>query len=59
MDGTALDAEDGLKDQVELERPKVGKPVSPPPLDPPPPLDGGGEALVDELVPPAFEPLFE
>ena len=57
MDGTELDdAEDGLKDHVELERPKVGKPDSFEELVPPVPT-GGGEALV-ELWPP-FDALFE
>ena len=56
MDGTELEAEDGLKDQVELERPSVGKPDSPEAPVPPAPA-GGGEALV-ELWPP-FDALFE
>ena len=58
MDETELDdAEDGLKDQVELERPNpAGKPDSFEELVPPIPT-GGGEALV-ELWPP-FDALFE
>lgn len=60
----ALEAEDGLKDQVELERPRVGNPPPlPPPLEPPldPPLEltGGGDDLEDGLFPPLLEPLFE
>lgn len=58
MDGTALDdAEEGLKDQVELERPSVGKPDSPVEPDPLPLPAGGGEALVEPWPP--FDALFE